>query len=77
MQMLEGILETKMANEVAEFAGQFFNSVEEPCISVEQVEDVHQNAQSPHHVRIFDGSPWMGPIAEEDVVDRVSTEPTA
>lgn len=71
MQMLEGILETKMANEVAEFAGQFFNSVEEPCISVEQVEDVHQNAQSPHHVRIFDGSPWMGPIAEEDVVDSI------
>ena len=46
MQLLEGILEMKLANEVAEFAGQFFDALEEqeqgqqPGGSVEQVEDV-------------------------------------
>ncbi|KAE8145882.1 hypothetical protein BDV25DRAFT_163639 [Aspergillus avenaceus] len=60
MKMLDGILETKFANEVAEFAGQFFNSVEEPDICFEEVEDVH-DARPPRPVRIFDGSPWLGP----------------
>ncbi|KAF7590468.1 hypothetical protein BBP40_002812 [Aspergillus hancockii] len=68
MQMLEGILETKIANEVAEFAGQFFNTVE-PGSSIEQVEDAPQDAQPSHHVRIFDGSPWMGPVAEENLTE--------
>ena len=46
MQLLEGILEMKLANEVAEFAGQFFDALEgeeqgqQPGGSVEQVEDV-------------------------------------
>ncbi|PLB45448.1 hypothetical protein P170DRAFT_439211 [Aspergillus steynii IBT 23096] len=46
MQMLEGIVETKIANEVAEFAGQFFDAVEQPGIQVEEVEDVSQNAHA-------------------------------
>jgi hypothetical protein len=71
MLMLEGILETKIANEVAEFAGQFFNSVEEAGISAEQVEDARQLAQASHHVRIFDGSPWMGPMAEENLTESI------
>ncbi|KKK16956.1 hypothetical protein P175DRAFT_0235836 [Aspergillus ochraceoroseus IBT 24754] len=33
MQMLEGILETKLANEVAEFAGQFFDFVDSSSLS--------------------------------------------
>ncbi|BCR83938.1 uncharacterized protein ACHE_11340S [Aspergillus chevalieri] len=42
MRALEGILEDKIANEIAEFAGQFFDAIEQeqPGVSVEQVEDI-------------------------------------
>lgn len=42
MRALEGILEDKLANEIAEFAGQFFGAIEQeqPGVSVEQVEDI-------------------------------------
>ena len=42
MRVLEGILEDKLANEIAEFAGQFFDAIEQeqPGVSVEQVEDI-------------------------------------
>ena len=42
MRALEGILEDKLANEIAEFAGHFFDAIEQeqPGVSVEQVEDI-------------------------------------
>lgn len=42
MRALEGILDNKLANEIAEFAGQFFDAIEQeqPGVSVEQVEDI-------------------------------------
>ncbi|OJJ35650.1 hypothetical protein ASPWEDRAFT_110754 [Aspergillus wentii DTO 134E9] len=40
MQALEGILEVKLANEVAEYAGQFFDTIEQPGGVVEEVEDI-------------------------------------
>jgi hypothetical protein len=47
MQMLEGILETKLANEVAEFAGQFFDSVDPSGVVVQEVEDIDHRLPSP------------------------------
>ncbi|KAL4928330.1 uncharacterized protein BDV17DRAFT_264739 [Aspergillus undulatus] len=65
MATLEHILETKLANEVAEFAGQFFDSVDPGSSSIptsgsgnanadadaEEIEDIiHHHAASPHQV---------------------------
>ncbi|PYH90856.1 hypothetical protein BO71DRAFT_401877 [Aspergillus ellipticus CBS 707.79] len=58
MRLLEGILETKLANEMAEYAGQFFGSVErdEHATDVEHIEDAplaypgedHQHVHEAH-----------------------------
>lgn len=39
MELLEAILEVKFANEVVEFAGQFFNCVEGRGEPIEETED--------------------------------------
>ncbi|KAL4891727.1 hypothetical protein BDV59DRAFT_181636 [Aspergillus ambiguus] len=66
MQMLEGILETKLANEVAEFAGEFFDSLQPSGISVEEVEDIDHRPPSPnpHDLDLPSGSSSVRELPE-------------
>ncbi|KAL4804826.1 hypothetical protein BDV18DRAFT_28087 [Aspergillus unguis] len=63
MQTLERILETKLANEVAEFAGQFFDSVDPPSsanltdlieVGGEANDHPHPSAPSPDHEEVHE-----------------------
>jgi hypothetical protein len=70
MQALEAILEFKLADEVVEFAGQFFNLIEAmPDVEVHEMEDVQQNDQSVP-ILAFDQSP----LGAEFLVDDALTD---
>jgi hypothetical protein len=70
MQALEAILEFKLADEVVEFAGQFFNLIEAMSdVDVHEMEDVQQNDQS-DPIFAFDQSP----LGAEFLVDDALTD---
>ncbi|EAW11200.1 uncharacterized protein ACLA_088910 [Aspergillus clavatus NRRL 1] len=69
MQALEAILEFKLADEVVEFAGQFFGLVERPSNGeIHETENIEQNNQ-PTTAYAFDESPLAGFLANDVLTD--------
>jgi hypothetical protein len=69
MQALEAILEFKLADEVVEFAGQFFDLIEAMSNAEVHEEDVQQNDPS-NSIFAFDASP----LGAEFLVDDALTD---
>lgn len=68
MQALEAILEFKLADEVVEFAGQFFDLIEARSdVEVHEVEDVQQNDAS-DSIFALDQSPTGAQFLVEDAL---------
>ncbi|KAA8647447.1 hypothetical protein EYZ11_004058 [Aspergillus tanneri] len=71
MQLLEGIVETKIANEVAEFAGQFFDSVEPSRVVTRQMGIVseYDHGSAAYHPS-FRNVPGRDPFIDDAWLDR-------